>query len=554
MEFSYRTGFLGCPAKPDVPWTQDNIQKLVDLGFNCVQLNIAWGNRPADEALNLEDVVDPLRVQGEHKPTRPAMSAQEKSHIEKRGAILKERIALCRTAGLRTIFHFGAPYNAHLTVLDSPPNCLIDAPVKNLYVALLEAFIEQFPGVDDILLYTYDQDAWLCSEFGDCPRCIGIPVHARVSEFVNLLAETWQGRNNGDRLWWEPWELSAGQTLQSIKLLDPSCVGLALHSNLAEVMATMPVDRWLKIAVRMAKEAGIPVMVEHFLGGATEEVEPFLHLCRPLVTLRGLRDIAALDVAGIKEYYGLIPVKEDPDLRMTSLFFSKPRISEEAALREIAGVYGQCADEVISFWRAQSAAMELFPWYASWFIREIGKCDPSHSMTAAFVRGQQTHTPSWESSRRAIFMKADNAQPDPWMLEDIQLQCELAAGRLEEALKLGDSIRDKVPEALRSDFSLGLTDCREWQRRTLSYVYHLRETNLTMIIRRCFEKEQPVPKRVLRELKRILNTDIENQGTDEPCSSAIKLLDTDPEKFAQKYFLENESDGRERGVFSMTSR
>ena len=74
-----------------------------------------------------------------------------------------------------------------------------------------------------------------------------------------------------------------------------------------------------------------------------------------------------------------------------------------------------------AFWRLTSEAMELFPWDTSWFIREIGKCDPSHTMNAAFIRGQQCHTPSWESTRSAIFMKTDSRQPDPWMLEDVQI-------------------------------------------------------------------------------------------------------------------------------------
>jgi len=53
--------------------------------------------------------------------------------------------------------------------------------------------------------------------------------------------------------------------------------------------------------------------------------------------------------------------------------------------------------------------LELFPWATSWYIREIGRCDPCHSMEAAFIRGQQAHTPSWESSRHGIFMKADRS-------------------------------------------------------------------------------------------------------------------------------------------------
>ena len=40
-----------------VPWTPETVGQLKKLGFNTVQLNVAWGRRPGDEPLNLEDVV-----------------------------------------------------------------------------------------------------------------------------------------------------------------------------------------------------------------------------------------------------------------------------------------------------------------------------------------------------------------------------------------------------------------------------------------------------------------------------------------------------------------
>lgn len=44
--FDYRIGFLGCPPHPDVEWSEANFDRLKKLGFNTVQLNIAWGDRP----------------------------------------------------------------------------------------------------------------------------------------------------------------------------------------------------------------------------------------------------------------------------------------------------------------------------------------------------------------------------------------------------------------------------------------------------------------------------------------------------------------------------
>ena len=56
--FQTRVGILGCPVRPGVHWTRQNLEKLKALGFNAMQINIAWGYCPGDEALNLDDVVE----------------------------------------------------------------------------------------------------------------------------------------------------------------------------------------------------------------------------------------------------------------------------------------------------------------------------------------------------------------------------------------------------------------------------------------------------------------------------------------------------------------
>lgn len=554
MAFDLRINFLGCPSQPDVAWSEENVQRLVDLGFNALQLNVAWGARPGDEPLNLEDVIDQSGLPASQRQSLPLRSSQDLQDVARRRADLRERIALCRKMGVRSIFHYGAPYNMHARFGDSPPNCLMDPQVQAMCVAHIRAFAEQFPGVDDLLVYTYDQDAWLCSEFGECAVCRGVPLHERVSAFVNLLARTWQAINPDARLWWEPWELSAGQVLRSVERLDPACVGLSLHSNVAEVIVTVPVDRWLRNTVRLAHQHGLPVVVEHFLGSPTEEVEPFQHIPWPLVTLRALRLIDDLGVEGIKEYYGAIPDREDVNLQATGLYLNGQDLDDDAALSRLAEPYGAAAREMVDYWRLLSEAMDLFPWYTSWFIREIGKCDPCHGMDAAFIRGTQCHTPSWVSTRRAIFMKTDSDQPDAWLLEDVQLQCEMAAERLAEALALGESLLERVPAGLQDAVQACQSDLRAWRRRTLSYVYHLRETNLTKILRDCMQAGETPPERVVSELVGVLRADMANQGRAEPCQSALGLLLSDPQAFVDSTFCEGGEDGWSKGPFTLTTR
>jgi len=568
--FRYKVAILGYPtSSPDddlywlVPWNQTNLQKLKDLGFNTMQLNIAWGRRPADEPLNLEDVIklppEKQYLQPDVSLDTPADNSPQR--FRQRQKDLHHRINLCRQMQMRSLFHFGAPVNSQYTISGTAltgklPLCISDPDTTKYYVALLEAFAAEYPGVDDLLIYTYDQDAWLCSEFGTCPNCRGVPLHERIVPFINTLARTWHKHNPRGRLWWEPWELSAGQVLKSLQRLDTECVGLMLHSNVAEVMATHPVDRWLKNTCRLAKARKIPVIVEAFLGASSEEVEPYRYLAHPLVTFRQLKAVAAVDgVVGIKEYYGLVPTKEDANLRMTSLFLQNPAIDESVALKKLARPYGPAADEITRFWQLCSTGMEIFPWDTSWMIRQIGRSDVHHSMSAAFIRAPMPHTPSWDSTRRAIFMNTENNdRPSPWMLEDVQLRCSLAAEKMEQALQIGRQVKSKIRADWREDFQKGLKDLDEFKRRALAYAYHLRETNLAEVMRKIKSQGSEIPARMKNEMLLLLQTDRKNQGRNPEMDKAIDLLRRDAGKFLDTYFLPSAPDQSSKGPHSMTSK
>ena len=115
--------------------------------MNMVQLNIAWGGRPAREVLNLED------LDGEQRKK------------------FSFRIKQARKHGLKVIAQFGIP-----RMINDRPACILDPDVRKKYQDLLTNFMTSFPEVNDVLVYTFDQNAWLCSEFGPCPRCSGVPL------------------------------------------------------------------------------------------------------------------------------------------------------------------------------------------------------------------------------------------------------------------------------------------------------------------------------------------------------------------------------------------
>lgn len=561
----HRVGFLGIPICDNgkkawpVAWNEENLERLKALGFNTIQLNVAWGCRPADEPLNLEDVVElPEELARQYpQPVELQCDPSPERRLQRR-ADLRQRIELCQKAGLRTIFHFGAPYNAHCRFGDGPPNCISDENVIRRYELLLDRFAAEFPGVDDILLYTYDQDAWLCSEFGPCPACLGKPLHKRLVPFLDRFAAAWRKHSPQGRLWWEPWELSAGQVLACVQEVGVKSFGMAIHCNVAEVQATLPVDRWFKNTAALARERGIPVIGEYFIGGPSEELEPLVFLSHPLVILRGLKAMAAVPgITGIKEYFGLAPDKDDPNLAMAGLFFSNPEIDEQQALSKLAEPYDVAGEMMQEFWKLTSTGMELFPWDTSWYIRQIGRSVPAHSMSAAMLRGQQCHTPSWFSTRHAIFMKCDDSQPDPWMIEDVELRCRFAAERWAKALEIGKEALESVPEARKRGLADNLGDLERIHRRAVAYACHLRETNLATCMRWARQQGQSVPGQLVRQLHEVFYLDLQNAlGEHEQwpeMQQAIELLASDVDAFLENYFCVG-ADERSKGIFSVTSR
>ncbi len=549
----YKIGILGAPSFPDaenpalkVEWNNINVKRMKDLGFNAMQLNMAWAYRPYDEALNLEDVVE-LPSQFElpmDKTLGKTLRTMEK--IAVRAAELKHRIALCKKYGLHTIFHFGAPFVGFPPELNEPlPQNTTDEITVQRYKTLIKKFGEQFPGVDDLLIYTYDQDAWLCSEFGPTPECHGVPVAERVSNFVNTLAHEWKIINPNGTLWWEPWEISAGETYRTMDMLDPLSVGMSIHSSVAEVMIVNPADRWFKNVVYKAGNKHIPVIAEVFMGGPTEEMEPYTNIQCPLSTLRELQAVSNVGkLTGIKEYFGIVPDKEDPNLRMTGIFFHNPDVSEENALSKLAEPYSQAATDIVKYWKLVTAAINFAPWDISWRFRRIGYSDPSHLMTAATLKGASWQTPSWQSSRRSTFIRTDETnQPNSWMREDIQLRCEESASTMNEAIVVGKIVRDKIPTQFLESFDKGLKELSGFKIRLLAYAYHLRETNLADLIRSAQIMKLPPRKENLEELRAVLVKDQMNQKTQEPIGSAIKMLDQNLSKFLSTYFLPSEPTG-----------
>src|SRR5690606_13585006 len=122
---SARIAILGTPSNPHVDWSVADVEWLVRSGFTGIQLNIAWSYRPGDEPLTLEDVV-PVEGAPESRadPQRNGVRLDE----------LRSRARRARDAGLRTFFHFGAPYQGRAGYAGAAlPQCVLDPATTARY-------------------------------------------------------------------------------------------------------------------------------------------------------------------------------------------------------------------------------------------------------------------------------------------------------------------------------------------------------------------------------------------------------------------------------------
>ena len=125
--FKYFVGIVGNPSVPDIRWSDEELEQIKALGVNMVQLSIAWGSRPANEVLNLED-----------------MDAGQRDKFA-------FRIKQAKKHGLKTIAQFGIP-----RMINGKPACILDPAVQEKHRKLLTDFMNSFPEVDDVMVYTFD--------------------------------------------------------------------------------------------------------------------------------------------------------------------------------------------------------------------------------------------------------------------------------------------------------------------------------------------------------------------------------------------------------------
>ncbi|MBE0652525.1 MAG: hypothetical protein IH594_01930 [Bacteroidales bacterium] len=410
--YEYFIGVVGNPSVvSDMRWDDEQLEGLKELGVNMLQLSVAWGGKPGNEVINLED-----------------LDAEQT-------AKWKYRISQAEKHGFKTIAHFGIPRMLNFDPVK--PACIMEHAIQDKYVHLIQDFMSTFPEVNDIMVYTYDQQAWICSEFGPCPKCTGIPISDRLPGFLDLLKTTMQESRKDAKttLWWKPWELSKGQTIDIIKKIDPNGFGLMLNPSTSNEVypfndGSFKSDLGVKRMVQYAYERDIPVIGEfdHTLYKPLYAIDDYFPrlMYEQMIGWKEMKGIV-----GVKEYYGFAPSVYSVNYAMLKAWMKSPNAPLEELLNQIAAPYGKkTAPLMIQAWEYVAQSVEAYPWDVTYLIGPTGldrNSSGEHSWDYVKIMNGTWDTPIWESSRRANFMLTDSKVAHPWIFEDAGLRLNDAA-------------------------------------------------------------------------------------------------------------------------------
>ena len=390
--------------------------------------------------------------------------------------------------------------------------------MREYYASLLEEFLTTFPDVHDIMIYTYDQQAWICSEFGPCPRCSGLPLHERLPGFINHLKDTMQRVQPGSRLWWKPWELTKGQTQCVLEGIHPDHFGLMLNPSTSNEVypfndRSFKSDLGVKRLVNMAADRGIPVVGEfdHTLYKGLYLIEDYF----PRLVHEQIQAWREMDgVVGIKEYYGFAPSNFSVNAAMLKACLKSPDAPLEQLLNEVAAPYGEKAAPImIQAWEAVSQGVEAFPWDTTYLIGPMGlnrNNDGSHSWEPVTIPNSTWDTPIWHCNRRANFMLTQDHKAHPWLFEDAGLRLEDAAALHFEAVKLFDEalhVGSDLADDIRMQRDFVKTTARALRGTSLHFLETLASQNARMV-----QQDEAQFDKVAALLEKLLVLDVENQG------------------------------------------
>ncbi|MFD2330210.1 hypothetical protein ACFSR7_13255 [Cohnella sp. GCM10020058] len=512
-KFDWVGGIVGNPEALENEWNDEQMAALQGLGINLLQLNLGWGGRPGGEVLNMEDIDDEKRAQ------------------------FRFRIAQAQKHGMRVMPHFGVPQLLNVKEGYSviTPACIQDPQVVANYTERLVAFLREFPEIADVMIYTFDQDSWLCSEFGDCPRCAGVPLHERLPRFLNAMQDALQHGREGARLWWQPWEISAGQTYRIMQAVRPERFGIIVNNSIAETYPSNTSDLWVRNTIRIAAERGIPVIGEMQFSGCQIGCHSVQKLPCPELVYEQAEAFRAIDgVVGIREHFGIAVSKMSVNTDLFREYVKNPEAPLSELLAAVAAGYGPNAtDELLAAWNLSARAVRHIPFDASYSFCNLTHKPAKHDWDAATVPAWHWDTPAWEANRRSFYMITHTTAIHPWMLEDLGLRMGEAANYFREAVKLleealakgvekADDVRDQIADLNRLASSL--------RGSSLHYLETIAAYDLRVALKQGNKEKYAA---ACERLGHLLDEDLVNQDGDEEMREVRDRFVADPETWVR---------------------
>jgi hypothetical protein len=303
----------------------------------------------------------------------------------------------------------------------------------------------------------------------------------------------------------------------------------------------------------LCAERNIPVIGEAAFCDMTEETQDWSIPCPRLVDEQFLAMTRVPGIIGIKEYFGIPLVKRDLNFQVFSARLNGAVEPADELLRRITEHFGDQQQPVLAFLKELSDGMQMYPWEAAWQFRLTSHASTDHGWSAAYIHGQMADTPSWNSTRRAMFMVTDDRQQHPDLLEDVQLRCEIAADHFNRAAASASELVKQLEGDDRDYFTKLSKEADGFARVARSFALHLRETNVATLLRQDLEAGRPLQPRLLEEMKKLLASDVDNQRGQGRVLDMQNQFKEDPQAFLRTHLRESETI-LEKGHFTVTTR
>jgi hypothetical protein len=527
-QLKYIGGMVGNPILPEVEWSDEQLSVLKDLGMNFVQMNIAWDSRPAGEPLNLNDLTPDILQ------------------------LLRYRMDQLNKFGMKGMPHFGMPkvkvleHEANITPY-LKPSCIMEEETYEYNISKLKELLTVIPEIDDIMFYTYDQHAWLCSQFGYCPNCAGVPLHERLIPFIERIKSEMAAINPNITFWWQPWELSLGQICKVLNNIDTSNFGLMLNTGGAESYYHNLENHWIKNIGEIAAKRNIPIIAEIQMSGSGVGTVPRQCFPCPTLVYRQIELMRKLPtLCGIKEHFGI-----SFENISSNLLFLKEYLREfeedskyielDEILERTARLYGESAvPHLVEAWKYSERGMDSIPFWFYYVLTNIAGYSPKHGFDVPRPDVVHADTPAWESDRRAFYMLTHNGDYHPWALENAALMFEVAADYFEQSLNLLKKALSCCAN-LKEDLEKQISDMEHMLKANRGQSLHYLQAITAYDARvAMFQRDERKLDAALKRFDRLMQMDVENQDHDNDIVEKYNEFKASPKDFFEKNYRQNE--------------